>query len=291
VDWAGDQREAVRLRGLLLGGLCNDFNTRGVEEHHGLTTHSEAGVRITLYFAVVSGAEAQRSSVVVAELDRAGRRAEPTSLQWIDDPSDLTRRARYRTPGAPERVGNRASKEQLACVRVDPQAQLLESAGRATDDAEWFATSSGVAPAGPAGPTRAASLSRFALALDLRGFDPRYKRAEYAGISELEARNQNAYVYRYLLRAWPHPAGGWFVEGGATHGLHTGGFGRDASQPTAHLLAADLTWWDGLSAAPVRAGMPQASAHRDPNLQPEDGFVRWAWTEPVPEEGPSCSLH
>ncbi len=289
VDWASAARDAVRLRGMLLGGLCNDFNTRTAEEHHGLTTDPEAGVRVTLYFAVVEGAEASRASVVVAERDRAGRRRAPTSLALVEEGGLLPDRAAYRLPGAPERVGSAASKAQLACFRVDPAGRAFEARGGPESDAEWLAIPEGRWPQGGAGPGRAGSLSGFALALDLRGFDPGYRGAEYAPVGELEARNQNAYFYRWLVGVWPDPEGGLFVEGGVTHGLHRGGFGRDGSLPTAHLLRADVTWWDDLSAAPVAAGMPHEAPRRDPNLQPEDGFVRWAYTAPRRPEGPMCS--
>ena len=64
---------------------------------------------------------------------------------------------------------------------------------------------------------------------------------------------------------------------------------KDNALPTALLVRSDLTWWDGLSASPVAW---DAAAHvrdaLDPNLQPEDGYLRWAWTQPL-DGDPSCS--
>jgi hypothetical protein len=72
VDWPEARRDAVKVRAAIVGGLCNDFDARGPRERHGATTRADAGVRVTLYYAVVNGRPAHHSEATVAE-----RRAPP----------------------------------------------------------------------------------------------------------------------------------------------------------------------------------------------------------------------
>ena len=134
VDWADPaRRDAVTLRAQLLGGLCNDFNSRISEEYHGLVTDPDAGVKVTLYFAVVEGGEAHQGSVTASQRDRPGRRLEPAGLHLLGD-EPLPPRAPYKASHTPERISNHESKGNLACLSTDgvTAAALLRS------DVTWW---------------------------------------------------------------------------------------------------------------------------------------------------------
>ena len=225
--------------------------------------------------------------VTASQRDRPGRRLEPAGLHLLGD-EPLPPRAPYKAAHAPERISNHESKGNLACLSTDgvtaaplPRGEHWEGPEDAAS--EWQVAASGELPA----EASAGSLSGFAFAFDLRGFEPAL---DVSDVSGLTARNQNVYLYRYLLRAWPERDGGLFLEGGLSHGLHLRGPGQDNAQPTALLVRSDVTWWSDLSAAPVaREAADRSSKRHDPNFQPEDGFVRWAQTAPMAAGGPACS--
>lgn len=292
LDWAGPPeagaRTEVRLRTALLGGVCNDFNAQSAEEHHGLTTDASSGVRVTLYFAVVEGAPARSGSITAAQRDQPGARRAATHVAYGPGPHPPM--APYTGPDAPDAIGNHGSKGNLACLAVDPEqgtARPLPTGpkrhGPSSEDVEWWVQPEGELPMGSA-QHRGGSLRGFAWALDLRGFEPDPTGAAHADISELAARSQNVYAYRYQVRAWTGPEPELHLEGGLSHGLHFGGLGKDNAQPTAVLTRADLTWWDDLSAAPERwAGAGYGRRAHDPNVHPEDGYLRWVQTRPIGE--------
>jgi hypothetical protein len=118
----------------------------------------------------------------------------------------------------------------------------------------------------------------------LRGFTFAFDPDGFVSATSSESSlRRNNYLYRYLLRAFggEHP----LVEGGLSHGLHPRGPMRDASQPSALLLNAELIGLD--ISAPVY-DIPRTTP--DPNLLPEDGSIRWAIATPLAEV-PSCSPH
>ncbi|MFT4627179.1 MAG: hypothetical protein ACI8PZ_005860 [Myxococcota bacterium] len=273
------------LRAMLLGGLCNDFNAQTAEEHHGLTTEPKAGVRVVLYFATVEGADAKTGSLTTAQRDRPGDRQGMGSVHRVGGDGPLPEVAPYDHRKAPDRVGNYGAKDNLACLRVDGDRAeaLVPPTHRHFEPAqsEWRVASTGTLPEGR-GTGRGGSLSGFAFGLDLRSFDPDAPDATWDDVSELTARSQNVYLYRYLLRAWAEQ--GLFVEGGMSHGVHRAGPGKDNALPTAMLLRTDFTWWDGLSAEPIDRDLTEPVGRFDPNLQPEDGFLRWAPTRARDEE-------
>ncbi len=296
VAWTDPQvRDRVTLRAALLGGLCNDFNSRDPDEFHGLTTNADAGVKVNLYFAVVEGAEARRGTVLAAQRDLPGARVEGGATSIPRAGRDMPPPPAYVGPDAPFEIGNLPSKDNLACVLIDAANDHAEALpfgphrnAPAPDQVAWLYDTRGALPTGP-DPHRGGSLSGFAFALDLRGFDPALYPDAYRDVTEVYARNQNVYIYRYLLRAWLHDDAKVLLEGGMSHGLHVGGFGLDNAMPTAMLVRADLTWWDGLSAPPLaREWSENAVPRLDPNLQPEDGYLRWSHTTPR-QGAPSCS--
>jgi len=285
VRWADPEQPGPAVaRAMLLGGLCNDFNTQESGEHHGLTTNPAAGVRAVLYFAVVHGGQARSGSIQAAQRDRPGKRSGPTSLHLATDDAPTTSSlAAYRRASSPERIGNHSSKANLACFQVDEGGL---AALNDTSMSEWRVDVRGSVPQGE-GVNRAGSLSGFAFALDLRGFGR--DREAYSDISALQARSQNVYLYRYLMRSWLEP--GVLLEGGMSHGLHLSGLGKDNASATAALVRADLTWWDGLSADPIDRDLTDARPRRDPNAMPEDGFLRWARTVEREAEAACISSH
>ena len=187
---------------------------------------------------------------------------------------------------SPTRIGNPASKDNLACVALTSESVTLLERGKhrhapEDDEVEWMARAYG----DPTTPGMQGSLSGFTFAFDLRGFEPTLYPDAYTDVTPLSARNQNLYIYRYLLRAWPDEA--LFLEGGMSHGLHLGGLGRDNAMPTAMMLRAELTTWDDLQGATRHISPPLDPRRDDPNLLPEDGYTRWSVTEPLVEV-PSC---
>lgn len=263
VGWAGAEHNAVDLQATLIGGLCNDFDARGPELHHGTTTAVDGGVRVVLHFAVVEGAPAEDWSAAVFDRDVPGPRnpdgtyaSEP--IKAIDD---------------------RVSRDRLHCVVVDREGDV-EARPSEGPAPEWVNLGAHTAAPPPAGP---ASLRGFAMALDPVGFDPTFASRP---LNEDEALSRNNYIYRYLLRAFP-TADGALIEGGMSHGIHPRGLLRDNARPSALLLRADLTSFPGLAGA-VPYDIVWPRRREDPNLQAEDGFIRWSVARPL-EEPPPCS--
>ncbi len=287
-DAGPEHPDHLRVRARLNGGLCNDFNNRDKDEHHGIITDPSQGIRVRLSVALVDGRAPRAVSVRASQRDLIGRRDGPTHV-ITEEQVVRVPRAPYRdVPGAIE-TNNKVHKTNFACIAVDASGapRLLPRAiGPDPDDTEWMVRTEGTPP-----PHDRVSLGvqGFAFAFDLRGFDPGLWPAAYGDVSELSARSQNNYLYRYLLRTWPMPQGGLFLEGGVSHGVHLKGLGRDNASPTALMVRSDAVWWDA-PGIPWVAPDP-AQRRTDPNLLPEDGYLRWAVTEPMDEEGPRCRDH
>lgn len=262
VDWHSDARDAVDLQATLIGGLCNDFDFRGPDYFHGLTTEVEGGVLVTLHYAVVEGAESTDWSIGLYDRD-VPRSPEPNP------------------PGDADDMDDKASRAHLHCARVSPDGTVASLPRQAAaPPPDWL--SQGMLLDGTVG-VGAASLRGFALALDPAGFDP------VTGprpLTEEESMDRNNYIYRYLLRALPD-AGGTFIEGGMTHGIHARGPMRDNARPSALALRVDLTSFPTLPGA-VANDITWPRRMDDPNLLPEDGYVRWSQTHPAAPE-PACS--
>lgn len=262
VAWHSDARDAVDLQATLIGGLCNDFDYRGPDYFHGLTTEVEGGVLVTLHYAVVEGAESTSWSLGLYDRD-VPRSPEPAP------------------GGGPRDMDDAASRAHLHCARVSPDgtvAQLPRQENAPPPD--WLSQGmllDGTLAAGPS------SIRGFAIALDPAGFDPVNGPRP---LTEDETMDRNNYIYRYLLRALPD-AGGTFVEGGMTHGIHARGPMRDNARPSALALRVDLTSFPGLEGA-VAHDIAWPRRAEDPNLLPEDGYVRWSTTRPADAE-PACS--
>ncbi|MDP2309522.1 MAG: hypothetical protein Q8P18_26100 [Pseudomonadota bacterium] len=262
VDWHSEARDAVDLQATLIGGLCNDFDYRGPDYFHGLTTEVEGGVLVTLHYAVVRGAESAAWSVGLYDRDvpRSPGATADATLEDMDDES---------------------SRAHLHCARVSPDGTVATLPRQAdAPPADWL--SQGMLLDGTVG-VGAASLRGFALALDPAGFDP------VTGprpLTEEESMDRNNYIYRYLLRALPD-ANGTFIEGGMTHGIHARGPMRDNARPSALALRVDLTSFPTLPGA-VANDITWPRRVDDPNLLPEDGYVRWSQTHPADPE-PACS--
>ena len=244
VSWHSAAHDAVDVRALLIGGLCNDFDTRGSGLRHGRTTDVAGGVTVGLRFAVVEGGHPSTWSVQVADLALADSSASP--------------------PGSDDA----ASRAHVHCVSVADRRDI--AAGNAGDRSLQI---------GVEGAPIAGALSGFALALDPVGFAPDVAAQP---LTEAQALNRNVYVHRYLLRSFGGP--GSVLEGGITHGIHRSGFMRDNQTPSALLLRADMTGF----AEAGRSWDMLAPARQDPNLLPEDGFVRWAVALPHAKEA-TCS--
>ena len=95
-------------------------------------------------------------------------------------------------------------------------------------------------------------------------------------LTEEEALGRNNYIYRYLVRVLP-TAAGTLIEGGMSHGIHRGGPMQDSARPSALALRVDLESFPGLEGAVAR-DIVWPRKREDPNLQPEDGYVRWSAT-------------
>ncbi len=254
LTWHSDAHDAVDLRTMLIGGLCNDFDTRGSGLQHGRTTDVNGGVSVAVRFAVVEGGQAVRWSSEVADLD-------------LPAPRDT---AGHPTVPAAQVTDDAVSRAHVHCVRLSDQADL------GVGDPTWrhlrVSQSEGRAVGG--------ALSGFTLALDPSGFAP-----ENAALplTEAQALNRNAYIHRYLLRAFGGP--GAVLEGGITHGIHRTGFMRDNQTPSALLLDAEMTGFQGEPGEQWDMGL---GIRPDPNVLPEDGFFRWAVASPRPPEA-QCS--
>ena len=256
VAWHSEAHDAVDLRAMLIGGLCNDFDTRGSGLQHGRTTDVDGGVSVAVRFAVVEGASAVRWSAQAADLDLPAPR----------DPNGVAR-------VSPVIVTDDAvSRAHVHCVALDGAAPVDIGGG----DPSWRR----LALERDAGVEAGGALSGFTLALDPAGFDDA---SAAEPLSEAQALNRNAYIHRYLLRAFGGP--GAVLEGGITHGIHRTGFMRDNQTPSALLLRADMTGFPG---ALGEQWDMNSGARRDPNVLPEDGFVRWAVVTRRPAEA-QCS--
>ncbi|MFN7146930.1 MAG: hypothetical protein ACK4YP_24355, partial [Myxococcota bacterium] len=140
VSWHDAKRDAVDLQATLIGGVCNDFDARGPDYFHGLTTEVDGGVLVTLHYAVVEGAETAPWSVAV--YDKAVPRA-PDGRDALRDMDDA------------------ASRAHVHCVRVSPDGTLepRERSRDAPPDA-WLSQGMTLSGAPTAGPT---ALRGFAL--------------------------------------------------------------------------------------------------------------------------------
>ncbi len=253
--WHSPAHDAVDLRTMLIGGLCNDFDTRGSGLQHGRTTDVAGGVTVAVRFAVVEGGKATPWSSTVADQDLPAPR--DALGNKIADPTAVT--------------DDVAARAHVHCVRLADNADL------APGDPSWRHLD--ITSAGDS--TYAGALSGFTLALDPVGFAGQTSELP---LTEAQALNRNAYIHRYLLRAFGGT--GAVVEGGITHGIHRTGFMRDNQTPSALLLEADLT---GFAGEPGQTwDMLAPSRRADPNLEPEDGFVRWAVALPRSTEA-KCS--
>lgn len=259
VSWHDDARDTVDLQATLVGGLCNDFDARGPDYFHGLTTAVDGGVLVTLHFAVVEGAPSQAWSVGVFD------KSPPVGPE----------------PGLAGQLDDDASRAHLHCLRVSPEGTVEPRPRQPhAPPASWLSQGMALEGTPAAGPV---SLSGFAFALDPAGFDPvRGQRA----LTEEELLARNNYIYRYLLRALPDTFG-TFIEGGMTHGIHLGGPMQDNARPSALALRAELTSFPGLDGA-VAHDIVYPRRRDDPNLLPEDGYVRWSVARPADPE-PPCS--
>ncbi len=247
VTWHSPAHDSVDVRALVVGGLCNDFDTRGSGLLHGRTTDVEGGVTVGLRFAVVEGGEAATWSSEIADLDLPGA---------------------PNLPGEPSETDDAAARAHIHCVRLADGLDLAPG-----DSSYRRLAISGLGNSGVAG-----ALSGFTLALDPIGFE-----ATDQVLSEAQALNRNAYIHRYLLRSFGGV--GAVLEGGITHGIHRTGFMRDNQTPSALLLRTEMT---GFVGQPGQAWDMLAPKGADPNLLPEDGFVRWAVALPHPAEA-GCS--
>ncbi len=259
VSWHSEAHDAVDLQTTLVGGLCNDFDARGPDYFHGLTTEVDGGVLVTLHYAVVEGAASADWSLAVYD------KAPPRAPAGED---------------GPRQMDDELSRAHLHCVGVAPDGTVTprERHGSAPP-ASWLSQGSSTSGVPLPGAT---ALRGFALALDPAGFDP----ANGVRDAGEESLGRNNYIYRYLVRALPDAAG-TFVEGGITHGLHLGGPMRDNARPSALALRTDLTTFPGLAGA-VAHDIVYPRPREDPNLLPEDGYVRWSVARPADPE-PPCS--
>lgn len=260
VSWHSEARDAVDLQTTLVGGVCNDFDARGPDYFHGLTTAVDGGVLVTLHYAIVTGAPSSEWGVAV--FDKAPPR----------DPKEVPERDTLRDHG---------SRAHLHCVSVGADGAVWHRPRDAYAPPEsWLAQDDRVDGTPVVGPV---ALRGFALALDPVGFDAA---APPRTLTDADMLGRNHYVYRYLLRVLPE-ASGTFVEGGISHGIHLGGPMRDSARPSALALRADLTSFPGLAGAAAH-DIIWPRAVNDPNLLPEDGYVRWSTARPAGPEA-RCS--
>ncbi len=252
---------AATVRSQLIGGICNDFDTRGPTLRHGKTTRPEGGVEVVIDFAVVDGLPSEAWSVATWDRSLPGPRA---ASGYARDPRQVTT--------------DEMARAHLWCGAVSGQSYTPLAVGNDAPPESWLER--GVAVTGRPGGTSV--LSGFAMAFDPVGFAPGASRPL---LTDDEALFRNNYVHRYLVRAFG-TASGAFVQAGFSHGIHRGGLGRDNSRPSALYARVDMTSFPGLSAPSYDS---VASSRRDdPNLLPEDGFIRWA--EPFPlEAAPECA--
>lgn len=264
VGWASPTRDTVSLQGAIVGGLCNDFDTKGKELRHGNTTSESGGVEAWIHFAVVEGAPAE--SLVVQAWDRSRPAPRDADGAPTGDPSVA--------------LDDAEARAHVHCVALAATgAPSWRKPQPRSPDPAWMQRGLSVRGSTTAG---AAALTGITLAFDPSGFDPAAPRT----MADTEALARNNYVHRYLVRAFVGPLGTLF-EGGMTHGIHRAGLMRDSARTSALLARAELTTFPGMVGART---WDSVSPRRgtDPNLQPEDGFPRWApGQEPI--EGVPCS--
>jgi hypothetical protein len=252
VDWHDAERSAVDLQATVVGGLCNDFDARGPQYRHGLTSDAEGGVEVVLHYAVVEGGEASAWSAWLADRDPPG-------------PRDA---ARELAEDAEEAMGDLASRRHLHCARWKAGQWVVDPSPRpGAPPATWLE----VAPRGEGAVAMPASLRGFTLALDPSGFGPDAATRE---LTEVEAFARNNYIHRYLVRAVPD-GDGVLVEGGLSHGIHRVGLMRDSARPSAVAVGVDMTSFSAAAGAVLHDSV-SARQGEDVNVLPEDGFVRWA---------------
>ena len=257
--------DLLAVQSTMLGGICNDFDNRGPTLRHGRTTRPDGGVTVVLDLAVVEGAESAVGSV------SAWDRALPAPPRF--DPAE------DRSAAALRGISDGEARASLHCALATPSGVVALPGQKEAPPADWrvlghAASGTLTAPAG--------SLRGFAFAWDPVGFDPGLSRPH---LTEAEALARNNYVYRYLARAFVTEAG-TFMEAGITHGIHKAGIGRDNARPSALYARLDLTTFPVAGAVPWDLTAPDP--RDDPNLLPEDGFVRWATPFPLPA-APTCS--
>jgi hypothetical protein len=264
VDWHSAAQDAVDVQATLLGGICNDFDARGPDYRHGLTTAVDGGVLVTLHFAVVDGAPAVPWSLAVYD------KAVPAPHEGD-------------APHTPHAMDDTASRTHLHCVHVGTDgAVIAQPRTPQAPPAAWLSQGTALTGVPVPGP---GSLRGFALALDPAGFDPG---AEARALTDEEALGRNNYIYRYLVRAFPDATGA-FVEGGITHGIHLQGPIRDNARPSALALRVDMTSFPTLAGGEAAAhDITWPRRREDPNLLPEDGYLRWSASHPA-DPMPTCS--
>jgi hypothetical protein len=261
----------LRVQATLVGGICNDFDTRGPTLRHGKTTRPDGGVEVVLDVAVVSGAPSRTWSAAV--WDRTLRGPRLASCEGG--------RSGYIRPTERVTTDSRA-RAHLHCGRVSPDGSYtVGSRQDAAPPEEWLDLGHSVTGNPAAG---AASLRGFALVLDPVGFEPGASRPN---LTHDEALFRNNYLYRTLVRAFSDATGA-FVEAGMSHGIHRLGLARDNARPSALYARVDMTAFDGLGGPVTVRDLVASDQRSDPNLLPEDGWPRWARTFPVAPE-PACA--
>ncbi|GDX79285.1 hypothetical protein LBMAG42_10960 [Deltaproteobacteria bacterium] len=256
----------IQVQSTIIGGICNDFDNRGPTLRHGRTTSPEGGVSVVLDLAVIEGAAATETSTAMWDRALPAPKVAPEA-----DRADAALKA----------TTDRTARANLHCGRAEAAAFTALPRQEDAPPPDWqvlgSATSAGAGGA-------AGSLRGFAFALDPVGFDPGLARPH---LTEAEALARNNYVYRYLARLFVTP-NGTFVEGGLSHGIHRSGLMRDNARPSALYTRLDATTFATLPAAATPWDLVTPAGQDDPNLLPEDGFVRWAAPFPLTTE-PACS--
>lgn len=259
----------LAVQSTIIGGICNDFDTRGPTLRHGRVTRPEGGVEVTLDIAIVEGGASQTWSGATWDTMLPGPRlanGTTPATEYARDPRKVTT--------------DEAARSHLQCgVFLNGSGYQALPHGDDSIPLDWL--SLGTRTEGI--PAAAASLSGFSFVLDPVGFDPGAKRPK---LTADQALFRNNYIYRYLVRAFPS-AKGPFVEAGISHGIHRLGFGRDNARPSALFARVDLTGFPTLPAQPVY-DVVGTDSRSDPNLLPEDGYPRWATAFPVATE-PGCA--
>ncbi len=256
----------IQVQSTMIGGICNDFDNRGPTLRHGRTTRPDGGVSLVLDLAVIEGGEASESSVAMWDRALPAPKVAPDA-----DRADAALKA----------TTDKKARASLHCGRAGTDSVTALPRQDDAPPADWQVLGSAAngSPGGAAG-----SLRGFAFALDPVGFDPGLARPH---LTEAEALARNNYVYRYLARLFVTPTG-TFIEGGLSHGIHKSGLMRDNARPSALYTRLDATTFATLPGAAASWDLVTPEGVDDPNLLPEDGFVRWAAPFPLTAE-PACS--